>query len=116
MNLEIENKSPEIGVVIITGNCCIPGMAPFDDRARQVVDQAITETGVAAKVKILPATTAYMGGAPQSVIAELLNMFGTTGKIGLPAILINGETAAYGVPELYEIKSALLKASKVEAM
>ncbi len=28
---------------------------------------------------------------------------------GLPAVLVNGEPVAYGVPELEKIKSALLK-------
>ncbi len=112
MNVEIEDKNPEIGVVIITGSCCFPGMTPLDERAHQVVEQAVAETGVVAKVKMLPATAAYMAGAPQSVITELFDMFGRTGRIGLPAVLINGKLVGYGVPRLEEIKSALVKPPK----
>ncbi len=26
----------EVGVVIVSGGCCIPGMVPMDERARRV--------------------------------------------------------------------------------
>ena len=66
MKLGFWRNDRQTGVVIISGSCCIPGMAPFDEQARRVVDQAIAETGVAAQVRMMPATTAYMGGAPKS--------------------------------------------------
>jgi hypothetical protein len=89
-------------------------MAPFDERARQVVAQAIAETGVAAQVRVMPATTAYFGGAPREVMAQLVSGYNQAGKVGLPAVLVNGKAVSYGVPTLEDMKSALLQASVVE--
>ena len=99
-----------IGVVIVTGSCCVPGMAPFEERARQIVEQAIAETGVAAQVRMMPATTAYLGGVPTKVMAELIGGFNETGRITLPAVLLNGEVVSTGAVELDNVKAALLRA------
>ncbi len=113
MELDFRRKETPVGIVIITGSCCIPGMAPVEERVRQVVEQAITKTGVTAQVKLMPATTAYMGGAPKEVIAELIGKYSQSGQIGLPVILINGKAASFGVPEIGQIETALLQAANM---
>ena len=113
MKLDFRRKETPVGIVIITGSCCIPGMAPLEERARQVVEQAISKTGVAAEVKTMPATTAYMGGAPKEVIVQLIGKYNQSGQIGLPVILINGKVASFGVPEVGQIETALLQAENM---
>lgn len=103
-----------IGVVIVTGSCCVPGMAPFEERARQMVEQAIAETGVGAEVRMMPATTAYMGGVPKKVMAELIGGFNETGRITLPAVLVNGEVVNAGAVDLEDVKAALRRAASTQ--
>ena len=110
MRLGFQQDDFKVGIVIISGSCCIPGMAPLDEQARRVVEQAVSETGVAAQVKVMPVTTAYMGGAPREVMARLIKDFNESNRVGLPAILINGKAVSYGVPEIEAIKSAVLQA------
>lgn len=113
MNPDFRRNETPVGIVIITGSCCIPGMSPLEERTRQVLEQAITKTGVIAQVKLLPVTTAYMGGAPQEVIAQLIGKYNQSGQIGLPAILINGKAISFGVPEIGQIEAALLQAANI---
>ena len=100
-----------IGVVIITGSCCIPGMLRFDQEARRVVEHAIARTGVSAQLKELPASNALFGGAPKQVLADLMRMNNEGGRIGLPAVLVNGEVISYGVPSIETVTAALLQAT-----
>ncbi len=113
MKLDFRRNETPVGIVIITGSCCIPGMAPLEERARQVVEQAISKTGVTAQVKLMPATAAYMGGAPKEVIVQLIGKYNQSGGIGLPAILINGKAVSFGVPEIEQIETALLQAANI---
>jgi len=106
-----EAERVEVGVVIISGSCCIPGMAPMDERARRVVDQAILETGVNARVGTLPATTAMAGGVPQQVFSQLVLRFSQSGQVGLPAVLVDGKAVSFGLPEVAKVKAALLQAA-----
>ncbi len=106
-------EDPQLSVVIISAACCVPGMAPFDEQAKRVVEQAIAETGVAARMKVMPATTAYFGGAPTEVMAKLMSD-AQSGTWGVPAILIDGKAVSYGVPSLDQMKSALLEASSAK--
>ncbi len=96
-----------MGIVIISGSCCIPGMAVFDEQARRIVQQAITETGVEAQVRMMPATSAYFGGVPREVMAQIMNVFNQTGRMPLPAVLVNGKAVSYGVPNVEDIKAVL---------
>ncbi len=98
---------PPVSVVIISAACCMPGMAPLDEQARRIVEQAISETGVEAQVKIMPATSAFFGGVPKQIMAELINL-SQSERLPVPAILINGKPVSYGMPELENLKSALL--------
>ncbi len=103
-----------VGVVIISGACCIPGMKPFDEQARLIVERAIAETGVPAQLKMMPATTAYFGGAPKEVMAQLMAL-SQSGQLGVPAVLVNGKAVSYGVPQPEEVKAALLAAAQAGA-
>ncbi|HCC78531.1 MAG: hypothetical protein A2X25_09445 [Chloroflexi bacterium GWB2_49_20] len=107
MELDFRRKETSVGIVIISAACCIPGMAPLDEQARRIVEQAISETGIMAQVKIMPATTAFFGGVSKQIMAELMNM-SQSAQLPVPAILINGKPISYGIPELENIKSALL--------
>ncbi len=108
MQLSFRKKDSQAGVIIISGSCCIPGMAPFDEQAKRVVEQAASEAEVRAQVKVIPASTAYFGGVPKEVMNKII-AFSQSGKMPLPAILINGEVVSYGVPKVEDIKTALLQ-------
>ncbi len=99
-------EGKEMNVVIISAACCVPAMASFDEQARKVIERAISETGIDAAITIVPATTALFGGVSAKIVAELMTMF-NRGKVGAPAILIDGEAVSYGVPQIEDMKSAL---------
>ncbi len=102
-----QDSEPGVSIVIISASCCMPGMAPLDEQARRIVQQAVSETGVEAQVKIMPATIAFSGGVPRQIMAELINLF-QSGRLPVPAVLINGKPVSYGMTELEKFKSALL--------
>lgn len=89
----------------------MPSMAPLDEQAQRIVEQAISQAGVAAEVRVIPASNAMFGAVPPRVMAKLMSE-ANQGRIPLPAILINGEVVSYGVPTLEDIKSALLQTGK----
>lgn len=107
-NKNTKTNDCKIGVIIISGSCCIPGMAPFDEQARRVVEQAISETDVKASLKIMQAASAYLGGVPKEVLHSLMTFY-QSGRMPLPAVLINGSIVSYGVPKIEDIKKALLQ-------
>ncbi len=109
MRLSFRKNNSEVGVIIISGSCCIPGMAPFDEQAKRVVEQAASETEVKAQVKVIPATTAYFGGVPKEVMNKIMAEFSQSGRMPLPAVLINGKVVSYGVPKIEDMKTALLQ-------
>lgn len=100
-----------MNVVIISAGCCVPGMDAFDEQARRVIDQAISETGIVAKVTLVPATTAMV--AFHKIMRELMAMYGQ-GKLGVPAVLINREVVSYGVPQIEAMKAALKKFAEIK--
>lgn len=104
-----------IGVIVVTGACCIPGMAPFDAEAERIVKQAATETGVEIQFKTVPVLFVMQGALGKNVLQEGLARSQQSGKLPLPAILINGKVIEYGVPKLDDVKSALLEAMKLFA-
>lgn len=112
MQLGFRRNKSEVGVVIISGSCCIPGMAPLDEKAKNVVEQAISESGVTARLRVIPASTAVFGGVPRKLIAELMGMFNQSGRIGLPAVLVNGEVVSYGIPDAEQVRRALIQAAE----
>lgn len=112
LNFLRKDGGVRVGVVIITGSCCIPGMVPFEEQARRIVGQAISETGVAAQVKEVAASTAMFGGVPRQILGKLMTDF-QAGRVSLPLVIVNGKAVSYGVPKLDDVKSALLQAAQV---
>jgi hypothetical protein len=109
MQLDLGKKGTEIGVIIISGSCCIPVMAPFDEQTRHVVEQAVSETDVKVQIKVIPASTAYFGSVPREIMTKIITEFNQSGRMPLPAVLINGRIVSYGVPQVEDIKKALLE-------
>ncbi len=110
MGLNIFKKDNKVGVAIITASCCFPGVAPFEDQAKRIIEQAITESGVEAEVKVLPVSS-YYNSIPKEVVPKLMSDY-NQGKISAPPILIDGKAVFYGVPGLEEVKSALRQAAE----
>ena len=110
MALNTYKNNNKVGVAIITASCCFPGVAPFEERAKSIVEQAVTESGVEAEVKVLPVSS-YYNSIPKEVVPKLIADY-NQGKISAPPILIDGKAAFYGVPGLEEMKSALRQAAE----
>ena len=114
MLFNFRRNDSQAGIVIISGNCCIPGMAAFDEQARRIVEQAVSETGIEAQVKVVPVSKAMFGGFLSGEVRNsLMSDYNQTGKVGLPAVLINGKIFSKGVPEIEKLKSALVELKKL---
>ncbi|MDE3069915.1 MAG: hypothetical protein KGJ43_04220 [Acidobacteriota bacterium] len=100
-----------MGVVVVSGGCCIPGMVPLDARAQQLVAEAAAATGVAVQLTVLPATSAFLGGAAAPQLARLIGEFNESGRIGLPLVLVEGEPVGSGLPALEQLTAALEQAA-----
>ncbi len=112
MGLGLFKKNTRVGVAIITSSCCFPAVAPFEEQAKRIVEQAISESGVDVHLKILPVST-YYNSIPREVIPKLMDDY-NHGKISAPPILIDGKAAFYGVPGIDEMKKALLQAAEAK--
>jgi len=98
-------------IIMISGACCLPSMANFDNEARKIIDEAISMTGVEAKVNMVTAGAAFGNDAFREIIKKGME---TTGRDirSTPVILINGEVISYGIPKIEDIKNALIKSSE----
>jgi hypothetical protein len=114
MGLDPFKKNSKVGIALITASCCFPGMAPFEEQARCVIEQAISETGVEAQIKTLPVSS-YYNSVSREITAKWLADY-NLGKISAPAIIIEGKIAFYGVPGLAEMKTALVQAAEAKKM
>ncbi len=114
MGFDLSKKNNRVGVAIISVSCCQPGVAPFEQQAKRVVEQAIAESGVEADLRVLPVST-YFNSIPGEVVPKLLADY-QQGKISAPPILIDGKAVFYGVPGLEEMKAALLQAAEAKKM
>jgi hypothetical protein len=110
MGLNLFKKDTRVGVGIVTVSCCFPGLAAFEKQAQSVVEQAISDSGVDAQLKILPVGS-YSNSIPREVIPKLTADY-NRGKISAPAILIDGKAVFYGVPGIEEMKALLLQAAE----
>lgn len=102
----IRQKRSKVKVIIISGSCCIPGMAPFDEAAERVVKQVVGDLRIEADVRVVPASNAMFGALPKKVMNRLIKE-ANTGKMPVPAVLVNGEIVSYGVPAPEALKEAL---------
>jgi hypothetical protein len=112
MDSDLSKQNSKVGVAIITASCCFPAAAPFEEKARRVVEQAISESGVDAHLRVLPVST-YYNSIPKEVVPRLLADY-NQGKISAPPILIDGKAVFYGVPDINEMKAELIKAAKAK--
>ncbi len=113
LNFLRKESNQSLNIVILSAACCAPGMIPLDEQARRIIDQTLLETGVQAQVHVVPATKAFFGAVPRSVMAELINR-AQAGELPAPAVLINGKAVAYGMAEIQNFKSALLAATAAD--
>jgi len=114
MGLNFLKKNNKVGIAIITASCCFPGVAPFEEQAKRIVEQAVTESGVDSEVKVLPVSS-YYNSIPKEVVPKLMADY-NQGKISAPPILIDGKAVFYGVPKIEEMKAALLQAAEARKM
>jgi hypothetical protein len=92
-------------IIMISGACCIPTMSDFDEEARKIIDEAISMTGVQAKISMITASAAFASGAYHEIIKKGI------GISDAPVILIDGEVISYGVPQIEDVKNALVRFS-----
>jgi hypothetical protein len=107
-----EEKSDAVGVILISGTCCNPGLAAADERARHVIEEAASQAGVEVRIEAMTMTSAYYS-APRDVKRVLMGEF-AGGGISMPAILIGGKAVSYGVPSMEAMKAALLDAAEAK--
>lgn len=104
----------KVNIVIVTGSCCIPGMAALDEEAIKTVERAVAETGVQTNIKLLAVTKAMFGGVPKDIYNKLMGEYKSSGRIGLPAILINGKLITYGAIDYERVKNELSKLNSIK--
>lgn len=107
-------KDSAINIVIVTGSCCIPGMAILDEEAIRIVKRAVSEINAQANIKLLPVSKAMLGGVPKDVYDKVLGEYRDSGRIGLPAIIINGKLASYGASDYESVKNELARLNIIE--
>lgn len=98
-------------IIIVTGSCCMPGMGPLDQQARELVAQAVKETGVQAAVREISASSAAFGALPRQLVAEFMAVTSKEGRVPLPAVLVNGRPVVHGLSDLETLKAALMNAA-----
>lgn len=107
MLLSKTQRQEKVNVLIITGSCCLPGMAALDEEAKKLVVKAANETNTEIELKVLPVSKAMFGGVPRDIAQKLVGEFNASGKIGLPAIIVNGKLASYSVIDYEAVKNAI---------
>lgn len=108
------NSLPEVIILLVSGTCCFPQLAVFDQQARQIIDQALKETGTPAQVRILTASSAVRGGIPFEILQSTGLVSDVSNIARLPAVLINNRLISFGIPKLDAIKDALSKETQNE--
>jgi disulfide oxidoreductase YuzD len=108
-NQIIENK---VGIVMVTGSCCIPAMKPIEDQVRAMLEEIRSEISTDIVVKEISVIAAMSGALPQELIAQGMGKFTHFGVEMLPLIIINGEIVSAGYPQKEEIKRVVLGTSK----
>lgn len=101
-----------VKVILISGTCCNPALGGLDEKAMRIVEAASNELGIVAEVETITMTSAYYA-APPGVKRKLMADF-SSGRLGVPAVLIAGKAVSYGIPSIESVKAALLEASRAE--
>ena len=100
----------ETTVVIVSGACCFPPLRTFDNEARRIVDAAIAEAGVPARVVAMSMAQAYYGGLPKAIADEGKRKKDEVGMAMFPTVLVDLAVVSYGVPTVEAVVAALAKA------
>ena len=100
--------SSEVVILLVSGTCCVPQLAVPDQQAQRIIHQASEETGITAQVRTLTISSALQGGIPAEILEQLKASMQPADLMRLPALFINGKLISLGIPELDQIKSALL--------
>jgi hypothetical protein len=108
----LTNINSEIIILLVSGTCCVPQLAIADQQAKQIIQQALQETGVSAQVKTLTISSALTGGIPMEIIKSIGIKADPSNIMRLPAIFINNRFISLGVPQLDVIKHVLTNAKK----
>ena len=101
-------ESSEVVILLVSGTCCVPQLAVPDQQAQGIIHQALKETGIMAQVRTLTISSALQGGIPAEILKQLQVSIQPANLMRLPALFINGKLISLGVPELNQVKSALL--------
>jgi hypothetical protein len=96
-----------LSLVLISGTCCFPGMAAFDEQAQHIIEQAIAQTKIPVSVQTIPISAAYYGTVPQPIVAQIMEQANQSARLPFPTILLNGTPISFGVPTLEEMISTL---------
>jgi hypothetical protein len=104
--------SEEVLILLVSGTCCFPQLAALDQQARQIIDQALKETGMPAQVRMVTASSAVTGGIPFEILQSSGLASNVSNIMRLPAVLINNQLISFGVPKLDVIKNALSSVQK----
>lgn len=102
------HNGKQVSVVIISAACCVAGMKPFDDQAQLIVNRAVSELCIGARVQMISAVNAFFGGGEMRKIMAKLMSDAQSGQVGVPVIMVNGKAVSYGVPTLEDMKAALM--------
>ncbi len=104
----MNNHQPtRLTIILVSGSCCYPGMVALDNKAQQIILQALNELGLKAEIRILPISSALQGGIPAEILQQLQAHLQPANLMRLPAVLINGSLFGFGVPDLELLKAAL---------
>jgi hypothetical protein len=95
-------------VLVLSAACCFPSQAAIDEQTKKIIEQAAKETGIPAQVSIVPGSTAIYSKTLSAQVKNTLMKKFSRNELG-PAILIDGEIAAYGVQSLEDMKAILEK-------
>ena len=101
------NSPSEPIILIVSGTCCVPQMAVFDQQTEQIIRQALEETGIKAQVRTLTISSALRGGIPSEILKATGVAIDASNIMRLPAVFINNRLISFGVPKLDVIKNAL---------
>ena len=104
---KFSNSPSEPIILIVSGTCCVPQMAVFDQQTEQIIRQALEETGIKAQVRTLTISSALRGGIPSEILKATGVAIDASNIMRLPAVFINNRLISFGVPKLDVIKNAL---------
>lgn len=96
-------------ILVLSAACCFPRQAAVDEQVKKLIEQVTLEMGISADISVVPGSAAiYSKTLSQPVKNTLMKRFGRN-ELG-PAILIDGEITAYGLPKPEELRVILEKA------